>query len=564
MTSGGAGALTGKYTYGVELVYIVDGVDRLGSTPCRQIVTTRVINVITLTAGKGRVAMDPTVPAANTLWTHARLYRSKNQNLDETDPANPVNAQGLPEEMYSLQTMTRADFVAAAYTFADDQTTDPNIPATSIFLELDRIDLEPLPAAHIGVQCRGRLFVSRMQGVNDTSQANIGYSNFAGTKYSEQWDPDQIILAEPGDGQQTVKLMSIERDLIVLKEAKTGRVMDGDPDNGFETMDHRIGISHKRMASYIPGVGIAAITNGQGDFRIFTYALSWTNQWGGRDVSRYIRAQTAAFVPAQVSFAYVNGKLFIGDGTGVFYVLHVEQGKGWTSYSYPMSGRAEMLLTFAAGSRALVLSRNTYVVEIERAGVTTDLSTATDAPVPIVGGLTTHRFQSNGGRDILEGRYLSVVADLSAPLAGIPYGNGLPWPDGATAVATDFIVNMGEDTATPPLRQREYRLYIEDKIVCNYLHYVLSTLVPFTLHDMALFALVLEMGASHAAFDPYGVSQFAVTAPEWATPEPVPAQQGGLFLDGGYGAAAEAVVDFIDGGYEAETTALFYDGGYPG
>jgi hypothetical protein len=517
VTNSGAGALTGKYTYGVELLYIVNGVDRLGSTPSRQVVSTRVINSITMASGKGRVAMDSAVPAANTLWTHARLFRSKSQNIDYSDTANPVDAQGLPEELYSLQTMTRADFVAAAYTFADDETTDANIPATAIFLELDRIDLEPLPAAYIGLQHRGRIFVSRMQGVNDTTQANIGYSSFAGTKYSEQWDPDQIILAEPGDGQQTMKLLSIERDLIVIKEAKTGRVMDGDPDNGFETLDHRIGVSHKRMASYIPGIGIAAITNDQGDFRIFTYELRWSNQWGGRDISRYIRAQTAALTPAQVSFAYVNGKLMISNGTGTVYVLHVEQGKGWTTYTYPMNSQAELLLTFAAGSRAMVLSRNTYVVEIEKAGTTTDRDTSDDTTNPITCGMTTHRFQSNGGRDVLEARYLSVIGDLTAPLVGIPYGNGLPWPDGVTAVSTNFILDPALEELQTALRQREYRLYLEDKLICNYLHYVLTTQAPCTIHDMQLAALVMELPMGAPSFDPYGVAQFAATFPTWAS-----------------------------------------------
>lgn len=510
------GALTGKYTYGVELVYQVGGVDRLASSPSRQIVTSRIINEITVSSRKVRVAVDSVIPAANTLWTHARLYRSKNQNIDYTDPANPVDAQGVPDELFSLQTMTRADFVAAGYTFADDEILDKNIPATAFYVEINKIDLEPLPASHLGIQHRGRIFVSRMQGVNDTTQANIGYSLHAGTKYSEQWDPDQVILAEPGDGQQTIKLLGFERDLIVLKEAKTGRVVDGNPDSGFETLDYRIGCSHKRMAAYIPGIGIAAITNDQGDFRLFGYDLRWTNQWGGRDISRYIRAQTAALVPAQVSFAYINGKLKVSDGTGSVYVLHVEQGKGWTKDVYPMNSRAEILFTFAAGSRAAFLSRSTYLVEIDKAGTTTDRNTGDDTTDPIVGALTTHRFQSNKGRDVLEVRYLSVIADLSTPLVGIPYGNGLPWPGGITAVSTNFVLDPAVAEGKPTLNQREYRLYLEDKLLANQVHYVLSTQVPFTIHDMALAAMFSEL-SMNATFDPYGVAQFAATFPTWAS-----------------------------------------------
>jgi hypothetical protein len=510
------GVLTGKYTYGVELVYQDGGVDLLASSPCRQIVGSRIINTITVANTQVRIGVASGVLIANTLWTHARLYRSKNQNIDYTEPANPLDAQGLPEELYSIKTVDRATFEANSYTFDDDNLPDADIPATAFFLELNRIDLEPLPAAYVGVEHRGRIFVSRMQGIDDITQANIGYSNGSGTKYSEQWDPDQIIHAEPGDGQQTVKLIGLDRDLIVIKEAKTGRVMDGNPDNGFETLDHRIGISHKRMAAHIPSIGIAAITNDQGDFRIFTPELRWTNQWGGQDISKYLRNETAAANPTYVSFAYLNGKLLMSMGTGTVFALHVEQNKGWTRYPYPMLGIAELMFTFANGSRALIVRRDSPLIEIEMAGVDTDYRPFDDAEVPIMGEMTTHRFQSNGGRDVLTARFLSIIADLKGPLFGIPYGNGLPWPGGQTAVGTAFIIDPSVDDDMPALTEREYRLFLEDKLICNYIHYVLQAEAPFTIHDMALDCIVTETSGG-GSFDPYGVLQFASTFPLWAS-----------------------------------------------
>jgi hypothetical protein len=513
----GVGSLTGKYTYGVELVYQVSSVDRLVSSPSRQIVTTRIINEITVTASNVRVVMSSVIPAANTLWTHARLWRSKNQNIDYTDPANPVDAQGVPDELYLLQTMTRAAFVSASYTFADDSITDRNMPATADFVDIERIELEPLPNAYIGSQHRGRIWVSRAQGVNDTSQANIYYSNSAGTKYAEQYDPGNVIYAEPGDGQQTIKLVSFERDLIAIKEAKTGRIVDGNPDNGFETLDHKIGVSHKRAAAYIPGIGIAAVTNDQGDYKTFGYDLRWSNQWGGQDVSRLIRNQTGALTTSAIDFAYLNGKLRISDGTGNFYVLHAEQGKGWSKDVLPLNSRAELMLTFANNTRGIVISRNTFVVEIDKAGVTTDISTATDASSTISCRLVTHRFQEGGGRNILEAHYLSIMANLEDSLAAIPYGNGLPWPDGVTAVSTNFVLDPTDYQTKVALKEREYRLYLERRLTCNFIHYDMTTVAPCTLHGMQLKVVVDEAGMGSESFDPYGVTQFSGTFPTWNT-----------------------------------------------
>jgi hypothetical protein len=45
---------------------------------------------------------------------------------------------------------------------------------------------------------------------------------------------------------------------------------------------------------------------------------------------------------------------------------------------------------------------------------------------------------------------------------------------------------------------------------------VLSTQAPFTIHDMALAAMISEL-AMNATFDPYGIAQFAATFPTWAS-----------------------------------------------
>lgn len=524
----GAGGLEGKWTYGLELVYRRNGADFLSSGICRTYANGQQATLdsagssatkITLTAAGGSFSL-PAGIATNSTTTGicVRVWRSKNQYPDLSDPANPIDAQGVPDELYPLALLTYSAFSAAGFAYEDVNLGDAVLPldtTTSLpVADLNYIGLSPLPSAATGVYHRSRIWVANAASV-DPSQANLYYSNLAGTAYAESYTPLQVVLAEPGDGQQTISLVSFERDLIAIKESKTGRVQDGNPDFGFETLDHSIGVPNQKLARYIPGLGLAAITNDQGDFKVFGYDLRWRNDFGGQDISRKIRSATQAMAaaPTYCSFLYGNGKLFIGDGTGVFYLLHVEQGRGWTTYSYPMTNKAQAAIAFAGGTRFAVFSASTYAVEIETSA-TTDINTSDDSTQSITGGFTTHRFQVDGGRGILEGRYLSLNAQLTDRLTATPYVNGKLWPNDS-ANPTPFTPDPNVYSNTVELKEREYQAFFEDRLVGSHIHFLLQTIAPFIIRDTAFFC-ISQTGANTMGFDPFQTLGFRATAPAWA------------------------------------------------
>lgn len=527
LTGTGSSSLNGKYTVGAELVYQVAGVDFVCGSPNRKTSGLKLLSV-TVTNQNILVQLDsstfPSGGAPGDYWTHVRVWRSLNQNVDASDPLNPVDAQGLPDELYPEQLIAKATLAAASYQVTLTKL-DSELPAdtTSEYpvLGFDGIELLPLPASYTGAYHRNRIWVSRSQGVNDTSQSAVYYSNSAGDAYAEQYNPLNALKAERGDGQQTVKLITFESDLLVLKQAKTLRVPNGDPDAGLEVIDGNIGIGHLKLASFVPKVGICAITNDQGDFRIFGYDLQWTNVFNGFDISRPLRTQTAAMAldPDYVSFGYVNGKLLMSDGAGTVYVFNAKEGKAWGIYVYPMNGYAQLILPFANGSRCLISSRSTYIVEIEKDGLDTDISTVSDAASAIALSMTLPRYQVRNGRDIIEMQYLSVNAQASYNIIGIPYANGYPWPTKIADTQTPFVPDVGTYSDGDLELEREYRLYIENRLLAQFIHYKLTTFAPATIRDIALHCIVDEIGMGAGYFDPFIAIGSSQATPDWLDQE---------------------------------------------
>ena len=267
-----------------------------------------------------------------------------------------------------------------------------------------------------------------------------------------------------------------------------------------------------RAAQYIPGIGICAITNDQGDFKIFGYNQSWTSV-SSVEVSRTIRTITQNTNLDNISIFYLNGKLWLNIGSGVFYVLHSENQRGWSRYEYPMNGYSQFACTYNNGSKALVISQNTYMVEIDKAQLNTDRNTADDTTDDIYGDIYTHQWSLDGGRGILDFLGLSVTANLTDALIGTPYVNGLPWPGGVSATQTNFIVDPNT-FINVNLRQMEYNLYLEPpRPVANYLHFRLYTKAPFTIHNVKLNAIVDK--GNFPNFDPFEYTAFHLRVPSW-------------------------------------------------
>lgn len=585
VTTANAGIITGNYTLGIEKVYQVDGVDRMASTPNRKSTARILATTGTIASKKIKVTLQATELDSDSLWTHLRLYRSKNKNTDATDPLNPIDAQGTDSELYEEALITRTEINALALANiatgdtlpvgnigaqagkpAGTYTIEVNNADTVLFdmLGIDEIELPPLPAAAVGCFHAKRIFVSAVSDevLDDRSRNNIYYSSFAGSKYACQYNPLNFI--DTGrDGQRMNKLIGFEKDLIGIKESKTGRLLGGNVDMAFEIMDPGIGISDKNLAAFIPAVGIAAVTNDYHDFRIFGYNLIWNKTLHSLDISTPIRVETSQMTPATVSFAYCNGKVLISDGTGVLYALHEKERRGWTRYEYMMGGIAGRVFTFANGTRAGIVSPSTFLMEIEVDGLETDDNTQTD-DVENVFSLSeaTHRFQSGKGAHIVEHNFMGVEASLSEVMTAAPYLNGLAWPLQNAETLTDLTPSPSIYTPGSSLQEREYRLYLTPanigdiagsyvlwgRMVGNYLHYVLRTTAPAICRSKRLHCDIDEDGVSFGSFDPFQGIGSEATSPTVD------------LINGGHN--NEAITDTIDGGYEDETITDSIDGGY--
>lgn len=550
--AGGAGNLTGKYTYGIELVYQVGGVDIVASTPCRKTSAGRLLS-ITVAAQNVQITVNSAaLPASpGDYWTHVRLWRSLNQNIDNTDPLNPVDAAGLPDELYPVALVTKAALVSASYVITDS-TPDTDLPGdlTSEYpiLSIDRIELSPLPAALIGTYHRDRIWCSRV--TSDTTQSELHYTTSAGDAYAEQYKATQVVRAESGDGQKVMKILSFEGDLIAIKEAKTGRVRDGNPDIPFEVLDHATGIKHKRLAKFIPKMGICAVTNDAGEFKIFGYDLRWSNVRNEIDLSRVIRTQTSALTPDYVSFLYINGKLLVCDGVKTIYALHVKEGMGWSVYEYALT-TAQLVLTFSNGSRACVISKNAYVVEIEKEGLSTDIDTSSDSAVSIRPEYTPARFQSRDGRDVLEFCCYSIMAEASADFEAVPFVNGRSWPEPSEEVTTRLTPPASAYSVASPSLEREYRLYLEQRPIGPFQHFKITTTAPCTIHSQSLICFVDELGMGAGTFDPFANLSDADATPDWIDELVYDA------IDGPRDVGAMSTLDAIDGPRDPSTMTIY-------
>lgn len=549
-----AGQLNGKYTVGVEKVYQVDGADFLVSSPNRRLSSSHPnsggeINS-TGTFANGRIetkisGAEATALDDDPLWTHIRLWRSKNENHDLTDPAQPIDAVGLPGELYEVALITRAEMEAVAVAPIANQSTDATLPSgnkdvragkpggvytiednvedvnlVEVIFEQD-IELIPLPGCRVGTVHAGRIWCSDIGvsefddgvPVDDQSRNQVYYSSNLQDKYHEVFSPLQRINGIKKDGQKTTKLISFEKDLVVLRESKTMRLPDGNVDLVAEEIDSAIGVATKHLAAFIPQLGIVARVNDFNDFRILGYDFVWRTTMGGMEVSLPIRKEFQALAENQnTSFVYANGKLFVSVGSGTFYVLHVTAGTGWATYEYKLAGVAQVVTTFAGGTRIIVASRGEHAAEIDVRDLNTDVDFSTGTEGNAIDlEYTTWKFQHNDGSSVLEQEWLSIMATLSDAINVEPYSNDLAWPAITVATKTPMVIGA----ALMPeqgLKDREYRLFLEpqtigtflwNRMIGNYLHYKVFTKSPATIKKHRLRAIIDTDGLGFGGFDPF-------------------------------------------------------------
>lgn len=477
----GGGTMNGTYVFAVELVYQRNGIDAVASSPNRvQSNTTEFISgtfsneKITLTVDSASL---PSGGGGDDYWTHVRIYQSRRLDRDTSDPANPIGPFGTDFQLYPTTLVDRSILEGASYQVVID-IDDSAMDLTEVW-EIDRIELSPLPPAYVGAVHKNRIYVSGAPFYSTENESILFYSNFAGTKYSEQTNALQNIPVSAGDGKKIRKLLSLNNDLVIFKETATYICQNGNVDLPPVPIDKSIGVSNHRLAKWIPQLGLVAFTSDNFDIKIFNETLHWTNIYGSLEISRQVRSKARAYAayPNQVSMIYSNGKLMICNGGGTPYdnstevlVLHVEQGKGWTTYDYNLSA-GQAMYTFDNNSRAGIITGNGQVAfEIELYNTFIDYPTVNDGTsIPV--SLDTWMFQSNQGQDLLEYQKIIVGASLDeTDITGTMYVNEIPW---LSVSNTAFKPSPGELTAQQ--RSGMFQLYVSKKPIFPLMYLHLAT-----------------------------------------------------------------------------------------
>jgi hypothetical protein len=529
ITSATAGVITGTYTVGVELCYFTADGEKLASSPNR-LTTGRILAQTGLISSKKiKVTISPT-ELLDTTWTHLRLWRSKNESLDLSDPLNPIDAQGIPNELYEEALITRAEMESGSLASIATGATLPignagcqagkpsgvytievnNLDSVLFdMVDIERIELEPITACGIGCYHDKKIFISQINdpALDENSKNALFYANFADTKYCEQYNPLNFVSTNR-DGQRMIKLISMGNDLVGIKESKTGILAGGNVNQQFQIVDHHVGISDKKRANFIPGVGICALTNDNNDFRIFT--SEWQSRLHGIDLGEPIRNETKDF-GNYVSFIYINGKLIICDGVQTCYVLHEKSKRGWTKYEFATNIQ-QIVLTYNNGKKALICSKEEFLIDIEVEGLETDCSVFGDTPIATE--IITARFKHNEGQSIIEHNVLDLSANLTFPMYARPSVNGTPWPLRVSDTTTMFEPNPSVYGGLSGSRDGVYKLYltpatIGDYKFCrpvgNYIHYQLTGQAPITIKRISLRCIIDEDGVSFGTFDPFNI-----------------------------------------------------------
>lgn len=561
ITSPNVGQITGKYTVAIEKVYQVSGADFLVSSPNRRYTSShatkgREVNVNQYTTEKVLTTIEATDLDNDTLWTHIRLWRSKRQDHDLTDPAQPVDAVGLLSELYEVALITKAELGAGSLTAIatssdnslpignkdvtagkpggvytiEDNTLDVNLIE---FVSLENIEMIPLPGCEIGTYHGERIYCSRIgittfadgTSVSDDSKNQIYYSSNIKDKYRELFKTSQFIKIKR-DGQKMMKLLSFETDLIAIKEASTLRLRDGDVNFEIEEQDPRIGISHKRLAAFVPKLGICAKVNDFGDFRILGFDYVWRSTFNGMEISQPIRNDMEAVISSKANFVYLNGKLFFANGLGQYHVLNVESDRGWSLFEYRQSPVGELLVLWGNGTKGLVVSGDAYAIEVDVEGLTTDADVTKDTDThDIELDYTTWKYKHNDGESVLEQQHLSIMGTPTKAINIAPFANDVSWPNVTTEDFTSTTLNP-ELAPTPiGLLDKLYRLFLEpqtigtflwNRMIGNYFHYRVTSIAPCIMRSHKLHCIVDTDGYSFGEFDPYQTLVDVETDPTWA------------------------------------------------
>lgn len=381
----------GRWYYGVEKVIQQNGGDVVASSPNRKRKNGELASLATTDPStSGGLLLDPPSFLTDPYWTHIRVWRSKNTTPDLSDPLFPLDAQGVPGQLYEVALITREEMLGAfgpinalgdvppgnsgvsagldsGFYIIEDGNDDSVLVN---FVDLDRIDLVPIPPARTGAVHAGRVFVS---GINQADidpdlAEDVLYTTEVYSAYQEQWDP-QAFLNAGRNSFKTTMLQSFNDDLLIIREGETKRIPSGNVDAGIQMVDDKIGVQSFLMAGFVTGLGIAAVCSDR-YFRYLGFDYRWHSTINKIDASNAIYPFTKVQAATAASFGYINGKLImllidLDDQTDYgFFALHVKEGRGWTRYTY-LRDDLVCMFNFSDGLRAGVIPAESGILEIE-------------------------------------------------------------------------------------------------------------------------------------------------------------------------------------------------------
>lgn len=461
------------YTYGLEALILKDGADLVASSPRRRFSDNTVPQIEGGGGGIG-VYVDDDI-FNDPYWTHIRLWRSKNQTPDFSNPLYPVDAQGTPDQLWEVALITRAEMLAGSVTPVDTggdlpagnaevaagfnglfyEITDGNDDSVLVrVIDLDLIGLIPIPGCRTGTINKGRIWAS---GIGDDFIAPNGpmidpviredwlYTTELLSQYQEQWDP-QAYLNAGRDGEKTESMLTLLEDVIGFRSGTTKRVAGGNPNSLVQMLDDKIGVPSLRCTGYISGIGICAICS-DGYFRYLGFDEQWHQYIGKTEISQSIYDLTAPILTTErADFVYMNGKLLMLLPSGNVAALGVKEGKGWSVYSY--GSLFQLAFNFSNGERAALASSNAYLLEIETAATTDANVDEEDETTSITASFETFGFSGEGG--LLQVSRYSFWGKLTEVPSVTAKSSNQTWQ-----LQSGFI-QPGLFAATTNLNEREY------------------------------------------------------------------------------------------------------------
>lgn len=436
----------GQWTYGIEKVTRVAGGDILATGPRRRFADGS-LPAVKLGPNDSAVGLRLGTPGDvealedDPYWTDLRVWRSRNQVSDLTDPLAPIDGIGTPDELYELALIPR---VYLNLDGLNDLPTGPDLPpgnanvkvgiyegvytirdanpddALAGLVGLDYIDLERFPACSCGEWKSGYIFGA------PPAAPYIVYSPLNLTPYQEQWDPQARL--NTGNSRPITGLAQAWEHLVVFTESSTMYLPGSDVETTIQQVDDSIGVASPWSFSALREVGIVALCSDR-MVRVLKSDLSWRQSMGKVDLATPILPLLRALDPSalRVSCAAVNGKVLMlaaePSANSVMLALHYSQGKGWTQYEYP-GAVPQILFGFGSGRTGL-LSLGAPLRELEVDDLETDY--ADDATAPRVEGVASvGDFLAPAG-NIVDVRRFTIFGEFTAGIDVTAISQGKEW-----------------------------------------------------------------------------------------------------------------------------------------